>query len=150
MNLKGNYDGTVAYEVEDVVLFTDGFSYFLKHPCPAGTPPVNTLYWNRTSQTINDVVKLCIDAIAMANSDDVELEDDLKQSTKGKKALDAHQGKVLKGLIDAVDGKVPTNINATTITLKDASDNEYVITVDTSGETPALAVTAVTSEGGDT
>ena len=70
MTLKGNYSGETSYSVGDVVLFTDGVSYHLQHPCPAGTSPVNTLYWSRTSQEINDIVKISMDAIAMADSND--------------------------------------------------------------------------------
>lgn len=70
MTLKGNYSGETTYSVGDVVLFTDGVSYHLQHPCPAGTPPVDTLYWSRTSQEINDIVSIAMDAIAMADSND--------------------------------------------------------------------------------
>ena len=70
MTLKGNYSGETSYSVGDVVLFTDGVSYHLQHPCPAGTPPVDTLYWSRTSQEINDIVSIAMDAIAMADSND--------------------------------------------------------------------------------
>ena len=70
MRLKGNYSGDTLYSVGDVVLFTDGVSYHLQHPCAAGTSPVNTLYWSRTSQEINDIVSIAMDAIAMADSND--------------------------------------------------------------------------------
>lgn len=41
---------------------------------------------------------------------------------------------------------VPTNISDEAITLK-TDDGEYLITVDDSGETPELAVTAIEEEG---
>jgi hypothetical protein len=146
MNLKGNYDDSVTYSADDVVLFTDGVSYVLQHPCPAGTPPVDTRYWNRTSQGINDVVKLCVDAVAMANSDDLSLEDDLTQSTAGKKALDAHQGKVLKGLIDAIT--VPDNIGPSSIVLNsstESSTKQFLLTIADPGigEDPELTITEI-------
>jgi hypothetical protein len=144
MNLKGNYSDETTYEVGDVVLFTDGVSYFLRHPCKAGTPPVDTMFWSRTSQYLNEVVKLCMDAVEMANSDDVVLEDDLNQTTAGKKALDAHQGKVLKGLI-------PENIDDKGIVLNsstEGSTKQFLLTIyDPSGEEdPELTITEVPSE----
>lgn len=39
--------------------------------------------------------------------------------------------------------KVPKNIDDEGITLKDVDDNEYMITVDASGDTPELAVTLI-------
>lgn len=70
MKLKGNWDSGTLYAEKDVVMFTDGVSYHLQHPCPAGTPPVDTRYWSRTSQEINDIVSIAMDAIAMADSND--------------------------------------------------------------------------------
>ena len=70
MKLKGNWDSETLYAEKDVVMFTDGVSYHLQHPCPAGTPPVDTRYWSRTSQEINDIVSIAMDAIAMADSND--------------------------------------------------------------------------------
>jgi len=151
MNLKGNYDGSETYEVNDVVLFTDGVSYVLQHPCKAGTPPVDTRYWGRTSQTINDIVKLCVDAVAMADAGDLTLEDDLTQSEAGKKALDAHQGKVLKGLIDAIN--VPDNIGPSSIILNSSSEGstkQFLLTIadPASGEDPELTITEITEGSG--
>lgn len=158
MELKGNYNAETSYSVGDVVLHTDGVVYNLLHPCPAGTPPVDTRYWGRTSQVINDIVKLCMNAVDMANSDDVKLEDDLTQTTKGKKALDAHQGYVLKGLIDAIT--VPDNIGPSSIVLNsstEGSSKQFLLTVydPGTGDDPELTVTewtpdAVVDEGSGT
>jgi len=158
MELKGNYNAEATYDVGDVVLHTDGFVYNLLHPCPAGTPPVDTRYWGRTSQVINDIVKLCVDAVEMANAGDVEMEDDLLQTTAGKKALDAHQGYVLKGLIDAIT--VPDNIGPSSIILNsstEGSTKQFLLTVSDpgTGEDPELTVTewtqdAVVDEGSGT
>jgi hypothetical protein len=41
---------------------------------------------------------------------------------------------------------IPTNISDDAITLKDDSDNEYLITVDASGDTPELVVTEIVPE----
>ena len=57
---------------------------------------------------------------------------------------------VLDG-VEMLDGKIPTNINDEAIVLKGAGDNEYLITVDDSGETPELSVELIEEEesGGD-
>lgn len=146
MKLKGAYSGGTSYNLEDVVLYTDGVSYVKLHPCPAGVPPVDTRYWGRTSQIINDIVSMCMDAVEMADSGDLTLEDDLTQSTAGKKALDAHQGKVLKGLIDDIN--VPDNISDDAIVLNSStasSTKQFIITVDDSGE---LSVDEITEGSG--
>ena len=48
--------------------------------------------------------------------------------------------------IELAELNIPKNISEDAITLKDESDNEYLITVDASGDTPELVVTAVTAE----
>jgi hypothetical protein len=141
MKLKGDYSSGTSYSLGDVVRYTDGVTYHLLHPCPAGTPPVDTRYWGKTSQIINAIVDLCLDAVDMANSDDVALEDDLTQSTAGKKALDAHQGKVLKELI-------PDNIGPSSIILNsstESSTKQFLITIGDpgSGEDPELTITEI-------
>jgi hypothetical protein len=145
MKLKGDYSSGTSYNVGDVVRF-QGKVYNLQHPCPAGIPPVDTLYWGRTSQIVEDIVNLCMDAIDMANSDDVQLEDDLTQTTAGKKALDAHQGKVLKGLIDAIT--VPDNIGPSSIVLNsstESSTKQFLLTIadPASGDDPELTITEI-------
>ena len=146
MQLKGSYSAETSYSVGDVVMFDDGFAYELKHPATAGIPPVDTRYWARTSQIIGEVVKLCLDAIAMADSNDVKVEDKLNSTSKVN-ALSAKQGKVLKDTIDGLS--IPTNINDESIVLTSGS-NEYLITVDTTGETPELAVELIEPDGGET
>jgi hypothetical protein len=91
MKLKGEWDSGTTYAVGDVVRYTDGVSYHLQNPCKAGTPPVETRYWSRTSQGVNDMVGLILDAEA----DDVKpadvpknISDDaivLNSSTEGSK-----------------------------------------------------------------
>lgn len=107
MKLKGNWNNATTYDVEDVVLFTDDVSYHLQHPCPAGTPPVDTRYWSRTSQEINNMVHIAMDAISIANSDDVD------------------------------PSTVPTNISDDAILLNsstEGSNKQFLITVDDEGE----------------
>ena len=160
MKLRGDYNPATTYDEEDVVRF-EKVVYHLQHPCPAGTPPKDTRYWERTSQAIADIVNIALDAVDMANSDDVALEDDLTQTTAGKKALDAHQGKVLKGLIDDIN--VPDNIGPSSIILNsstESSTKQFLITIGDpgSGEDPELTITEIvpdtpaeeTQEGGET
>jgi len=142
MKLKGEWSSDTSYSVGDVVLFSDNRVYGLQKPCAAGITPLNTLYWGKVNQTLADAVRMILDM----EGNDLQLEDDLNQTTAGKKALDAHQGYVIKGLIDTVDAKVPLNISDDAIVLKDGEDNEYVITVDASGETPELVVTLIEQE----
>ena len=63
MKLKGDYSAGTSYSLVDVVRYTDGVTYHLLHPCPAGIPPVDTRYWGKTSQIINAIVDLCLDAV---------------------------------------------------------------------------------------
>jgi hypothetical protein len=139
MKLKGAYDSGTTYAVGDVVYFErDNNVYHLKKLCKAGTEPVDTHFWGKADPSTTEIVRIAMDAIDIANSDDVKLEDDLTQTTAGKKALDAHQGNVLKGMI-------PTNISNEAITLS-TETGDYLITVDDSGETPELAVTLIEEE----
>ena len=145
MKLKGDYNPATTYDFEDVVRL-EKVVYHLQHPCPAGTSPKDTRYWGKTSQAIADIVNIALDAVDMANSDDVKLEDDLTQNTAGKKALDAHQGKVLKGLIDGIT--VPDNIGPSSIILNsstDASTKQFLLTIadPASGEDPELTITEI-------
>ena len=49
--------------------------------------------------------------------------------------------------IELAELNIPKNISEDAITLKDESENEYIITVDASGDTPELVVTAIEEEG---
>ena len=137
MKLKGAWDGETTYDVGDVVRYSNGDVCILQKPCKAGITPLENKFWGRADGMTAAIVNFAMDAIDLANAGDLELEDDLTQSTAGKKALDAHQGKVLKEMI-------PTNIDASSISLT-TETGEYIITVDDSGDTPELVVTADTS-----
>ena len=141
MKLKGDWDSGTSYVVGDVVKFTDGLVYQAINAVPAGSTPHNTVFWSRMPQPLATCALMVMDGVDVANSDDVKLEDDLTQTTAGKKALDAHQGNVLKGMI-------PTNISNEAITLS-TETGDYLITVDDSGETPELAITLI-EEAGET
>lgn len=55
---------------------------------------------------------------------------------------------MFKGMFESIANSVPKNIDDQGITLK-TDDGEYLITVDDSGETPELEVTAIEEEAGD-
>ena len=141
MKLKGAWVGDTTYDVGDVVRYSNGDVCILQKPCKAGVTPMDTKFWGKADDTTTAIVNIAMDAIELADSNDPELEDDLNQSTAGKKALDAHQGKVLKEMI-------PTNIDANSISLS-TETGEYLITVDDSGDTPELTVTAIPEEAGE-
>jgi len=137
MKLKGAWNGETTYDVGDVVRYSNGDVCILQKPCKAGVTPLETKFWGKADDTTTAIVNIAMDAIELANAGDLELENDLTQSTAGKKALDAHQGKVLKEMI-------PTNIDSSSISLT-TETGEYLITVDDSGDTPELVVTEVTA-----
>jgi len=143
MNYKGDYAAGTSYSVGDVVVFTDGVAYQKIKTAGAGVTPHEVRIWQRVMQPMQDIIGMFHGMLKDIQDALVELEDDLNQDTAGKKALDAHQGSVLKGMI-------PANISEDAITLKDESDNEYLITVDASGDTPELVVTAIEAEGDET
>jgi hypothetical protein len=80
MKLKGDYKAATTYDVGDVVRF-EKVVYHLQHPCPAGTPPKDTRYWAKTSQPVADIVNIALDAVDMANSDDVPVPDNIGPSS---------------------------------------------------------------------
>ena len=53
---------------------------------------------------------------------------------------------MFKGMFESIANSVPKNIDDQGITLK-TDDGEYLITVDDSGDTPELEVTAIEEEG---
>ena len=105
MKLKGAYLSGTAYNVGDVVLYTDGVVYHLQKAAPAGTVPTDSLYWGQLEKTLSEAVSLMIDAISMAEADadtavKAMIENNLTTTAEGK-ILDARQGKALKTLVDA-------------------------------------------------
>lgn len=108
MKLKGDWDSGTTYSVGDVVLYTDGNAYHLLNECAAGTSPIETRYWNRTSDLLNTVVNMIMD------------------------------------MIKDIAAKIPTNIDDEGIILK-SGDNEYLVSVDASGDTPEVVAELVES-----
>lgn len=132
MKLKGEWKGNQKYDVGDILRYTDGVFYHVQKPCAAGTAPVDTRYWGRLNQVAAEAASMIMDMEA----NDIQLENDLNQSTGGKKALDAHQGKVLKEMI-------PDNISENSIVLNSStpdSTKQFLITVDDDGEITATEI----------
>ena len=158
MILKGNYAADVLYPVGSVVRFRDdNVVYMLLHPCKAGTPPTDTLYWTRVNQTLADAVLIVLDALEIADSDAAsdlasKTANNLTTTSSGK-VLDARQGKALKTLIDGTDEEIEGfHPDAKTFVLASStasSEKVFSITVDDTGE---LTVTDITpaAEGSET
>jgi hypothetical protein len=104
VKLNGDYSGSVTYDVGDIVRYTDGVSYLLLKPCKAGVPPINTKYWDRIPQPMQDVAKLIVSYSDVIGKPPA-LANNLTTAASGK-ALDARQGKALKALIDELDARV--------------------------------------------
>jgi hypothetical protein len=62
MVLKGKFDPGVTYNVGDAVVFDDGHVYHLQHPAKSGTPPVNTMFWGKVDQTVEQCALMILDA----------------------------------------------------------------------------------------
>ena len=61
LKLKGLYDVSTSYNVNDVVVMEDGDAYKLRFPCPAGIPPVNdTKYWARLSPELSACAQMIV------------------------------------------------------------------------------------------
>lgn len=145
MNIKGDYSGLTSYDVGDVVRF-EGMICKLNKPCKAGTPPTDTLYWERMPQPLADCAEMIMDAILVAESGALagKVANNLTTTASGK-VLDARQGKALKGSIDDLFEMVDLlNPDAKTLVLASStasSTKKFAITVDDSGELTATEVT---------
>ena len=151
MTLKGDFSGLASYDVGDVVRWTDDTIYVLKKPAAAGTPPTDTLYWERAAQSLQDAVDLTLDAIDIAKGGALagKVANNLTTTASGK-VLDARQGKTLKTAIDEVAEDVGTLYpDAKTLVLASStasSTKKFEITVDDDGELTATEIVT----GGDT
>ena len=58
MNYKGAYEDSTSYNVDDVVVFTDGIAYCLQNPAPVGTGCHDTLYWYRLPEEYGEMVTM--------------------------------------------------------------------------------------------
>jgi len=119
--LKGYYSDNTSYNVGDVVIDTSvNGVYHLQKPCAKGTKPADNRYWGQLNQIAAEIVLLFAGQFADLWSDVADL----------KTAV----------------ASIPTNIDDENIVLK-SGDNEYLITVDDSGDDPELSVTLIEDEG---
>ena len=105
MKLRGEYSSSKTYEVGDVVVYTDGVVYHLQKPAKSGVPPVDTRYWGRVSQSLQDAVLVVMDALEIESVNNIKLANNLTTTAAGK-GLDARQGKALKDALDALELRV--------------------------------------------
>jgi len=119
MNYKGAYSGDTSYSVGDVTVY-GGVAYELFETAAAGTTPHDTHKWRRVPQPMQDMVMMFHGALG-DNAETVAS---------------------LSSAVAALSAVVP---DSKTLVLA-TDDGSYEITVDDSGDTPELAVTAVTPE----
>ena len=148
MNLKGEYSGLTSYSVGDVVRYTDGIIYVLRKPCSSGTPPTNTMFWER-AETIKaaEILEMIFDAIDLSEAGALhgKVANNLTTTAAGK-ILDARQGKALKGLIDdqadLLDALNPDGKTLVLASSTASSTKKFSITVDDDGELTATEIVA--------
>ena len=109
MTLKGSWDKDTTYEVGDVVRFGIDV-YHLQKEAPAGTQPVDTLYWGKLSQDKAEIVIMML------------------------------------GMIEGITNSIPTNISDDAIVLNGSESNQYIVTIDDSGDTPEVIATLIEGE----
>ena len=119
MNYKGAYDSGTSYSVGDVVVFTDGIAYQLFQPAAAGTTPHEKRVWRTVNQPLQEVVLMFHSTLSNVAS-----------------SISA---------LDTAVASIPTNISDDAITLT-SGDDDYLITVDATGEEPELSVTKIEEE----
>ena len=119
---KGEYNSATDYAVGDVVINSDGRVYFLQNECGAGTDPKDNRYWEKLPQPAAEMILMIADTFSGINEQ-----------------------------INNINNAIPRNIDENGILLKGEDENEYLITVDTSGEEPEVIATLVEPEddGGD-
>ena len=173
MNYKGAWDSGTDYSAGDVVVFTDNVAYVAVNDPPAGTTPHDTHFWNRVDQPIQEVIVMFYETLSEIASVKDEIAPAYSKTTYSKGDIVSHSGKLYEAKADigtaedwtaahwqeitigatltalnAAAATIPDNINDEAITLSTATA-DYLITVDDSGETPELDVTAIEEEEGD-
>lgn len=149
MNLKGDYNGLTTYDPKDVVRYTDGVCYELLKPCKAGVPPVDTLYWDRVPQPLQEACDLILDFALSVKALIPALANNLTTTSTGK-ALDARQGKALKTLIDTtgdtLNGLRPDSKTLVLASSTSESTKLMAITVEDDGTISAAEYTPPAEE----
>lgn len=125
MNYKGIYSNEGDYSVGDVVVYEDdGVAYVKTKLSGEGVTPHDKLHWEQLKRPLQDVVIMFHGCLV-----------GMKES------------------MQTIAARVPSNISDEAIVLTASDENDYIITVDASGDTPELAVTLVEpeedAEGGD-
>ena len=82
-NFKGNYNNLATYSPGDVVKFANGIWYVMRREAPAGTPPVDTRYWNIAGHELATAAQMALGA----SSGDYDFSDP-KQIVKAIRAGD--------------------------------------------------------------
>ena len=87
MKLRGDFDGTITYNVGDVVRAGNGDVCILEKPCKAGTLPIDTTFWGKAGKQTAEIVSFILDALEIESGNNpTNLSDDaliLKSSTEG-------------------------------------------------------------------
>ncbi len=142
--MKGDYSNATQYSVGDLVRFNDGMWYTLVKAAPAGTPPTNTLYWQKQPAEIRFLMSLINDTVAVVAAAAADLDD----------ALDKLDGRVddleeadtsLDERLDTIEGQLNDKVlllNSSTV----ESEKQFAITVDDEGDLAATEVTPPESE----
>ena len=167
MNYKGDYVAGTTYSVGDVVVFTDHIPYQMIEEAAAGTTCHEKRCWKRLDSPLAEVVVLLHDMLKEGGNEGISamIAPEYSKKTYSKNDIVIHSGKLYKakqnigtaenwteahwdeitigGQLSALNtaaATIPTNISDEAITLA-SGDNDYLITVDASGEDPELVVT---------
>ena len=116
MTLKGEWSAETTYSVGDVVRYSNGNFYNMVRPGKAGVPCPDALYWNILPSPLQECAKMILDVAG-----------DLTTA------------------IGALAETIPTNIDDESIVLK-SGDNEYLVSVDASGDDPEVVATLIEEE----
>ena len=160
MNYKGDYAGGTSYSVGDVVVYTDHVPYQMIEAGAAGTTCHDKKRWKRLDSPLADVVVLLHDMLKEGGNEGISamIAPEYSKKTYAAGDIVTHNGKLYKAkaAINPADtswtaahwdqttvaSAIPKNISDEAITLT-AGDDDYLVTVDASGDDPELAVTKV-------
>ena len=105
MKLKGEFDPKALYSVGDAVAF-GGHVYALQKEAPEGTIPVNTMFWGKVDQVVEQCALMILDSSSCGSGcEQIKLANNLT-TTKAGMGLDARQGKALLDKIAALEKRI--------------------------------------------
>ena len=89
MKLRGRFDPGITYNIGDVVVADNQHVYHLQHPAKSGTPPVDTMFWGKVDQTVEQCVLMILDAAGgkQERQEDAEIAELKKQLEALKKRV---------------------------------------------------------------